>query len=169
MGRKATGLIPKVEGMAAGLPKDAYPFFRFFIYKNGSKGWVFMFLRKTKAKYLSVSLAIAAILFLYPQEAKADSASIKGAMKIQRMGGYVILINYETRDKWTDNILFRVHCRFREGEFTFTSSSLNNIERGWHKTQIAISDVIRKRYGSLREYKIDLYRNGILIDTKKSY
>lgn len=99
----------------------------------------------------------------------ADSVSIKGAQKIQRMGGYVILINYETRDRWTDSLLFKVYCTFDKGEFTFTSSSMNNLERGWHKTQIAISDVMKKRYGSLREYKIDLYRNSILIDSRKSY
>ena len=129
-----------------------------------------MFLRQAGFKNsLIIAVVIIASLFLHLQDCAADSVSIKGATKIHRMGGYVILINYQTRDRWTDRLLFKVHCKFAEGEFTFTSSSLNNIERGWHKTQIAISKVIKKRYGSLREYKIELYKNGVLIDTRKSY
>lgn len=129
-----------------------------------------MFLRQRSFKIFVINVVIViTVIFLYIQDSIADSVSIKGAMKIHRMDGYIILINYETRDKWTDNLLFKVHCKFRDGEFTFVSSSLNNISRGWHKTQIAISHVIKKRYGSLREYKIDLYKNGILVDTKKSY
>jgi len=129
-----------------------------------------MFLRQVGFRSsLIIAVVIIASLSLHLQDCVADSVSIKGATKIHRMGGYVILINYETRDKWTDNLLFKVHCKFIEGEFTFTSSLLNNVERGWHKTQITISDVMKKRYGSLREYKIDLYKNGLLIDTRKPY
>lgn len=129
-----------------------------------------MFLRQSGFKnYIIIASIIIATISLHAQDSIADSASIKSAMKIQRMGGYIILINYETRDKWTDNLLFKVHCKFQEEEFTFISSSLNNLERGWHKTQIAISDVIKRRYGSLGEYRIDLYREGVLVDTKKSY
>ena len=129
-----------------------------------------MFLRQDGFRNsLIVAVVIIVSLFLYLQDCRADSVSIKGVTKIHRMGGYVILINYETRDRWTDGLLFKVHCKFTEGEFTFTSSSMNNIERGWHKTQIAISDVIKKRYGSMREYKIELYKSGILIDTRESY
>lgn len=129
-----------------------------------------MFLRDKQFRILKL-LVIIGILFLFvcPQNSFAESVSIKGIMKIHRMGGYVILINYETRERWTDNVFFRIHCKFNKGEFTFSSSSLNNLERGWHKTQISISDVIKKRYGFLREYKVDLYRNGILVATKKSY
>ena len=129
-----------------------------------------MFLRQSQIRKTLILIAVISIsLFLILEDSFADSVSIKGAMKIYRMGGYVILINYQTRDKWTDGILFKVHCKFERGEFSFLSSSLNNIEGGWHKTQIAISGVIKKRYGALREYQIDLYKNGILIDTKKAY
>jgi len=120
-------------------------------------------------KLVIMASVIIAFLFLYAHGSIAETPSIKGAMKIHRMGGYVILINYETRDKWTDNLVFRVHCEFDRGKFTFTSSSLNDLERGWHKTQIAISNVMKKRYGSLREYKIELYKGGALIDTRNAY
>jgi hypothetical protein len=137
---------------------------------NGSRGWVFMFLGHMRIKkFIAVGVITIGFLFLCAQDSIADSPSIKSVMKIHRMGGYVILINYETNDKWTDNLLFKVYCKFNEGEFEFVSSSLNNIERGWHKTEISISDVIKKRYGSLQEYRVDLYKSGILVDSKKSY
>lgn len=115
-----------------------------------------------------IAVMVIGAFFLCLRDAVADPVSIKGAMKVYRTGSYVILINYETRDKWTDGLLFKVHCKFDEGEFTFTSSSLNNIESGWHKTQVAISDVMKKRYGSLQKYDVELYRNGILVD-KRGY
>lgn len=99
----------------------------------------------------------------------ASSVEIKNVMKIQRMSNYIILINYETREKWTDGIIFKAYCKFSEGEFTFTSSSLNNVERGWHKTEIEIPDIMKKRYGSLREYRIELYCKGALINMKSGY
>ncbi len=129
-----------------------------------------MFFKRAGFKnFAVVVIMLSAFLFLRVEDSIAETVSIKGVMKIHRMGGYVILINYETRERWTDNLLFRVRCKFRDEEFTFTSSSLNNVEKGWHRTQITISDVIKKRYGSLREYKVELYKNGILIATKNSY
>jgi len=111
------------------------------------------------------------IVFLYSaiENSFAASAEIRNVMKIQRMGGYVIVINYETHDTWADGLLFKMHCKFNTEELTFVSSSLNNISQGWHKTEISISDVIKKRYGSLKEYKLELYSKGILIDTKSGY
>ncbi|MBU4312680.1 MAG: hypothetical protein KJ706_08190 [Candidatus Omnitrophica bacterium] len=127
-------------------------------------------IKKTVFKNFAVIIImLASFLFMHVEDSIAQSVSIKGIMKIHRMGGYAILINYETHDRWTDNIVFKVHCKFEDEEFTFMSSSMNNLERGWHKTQIAISDVIKKRYGSLRGYKVELYRNGILVATKNSY
>jgi len=114
-------------------------------------------------------VTIILVLVFITQYSNAESVSIKGSTKIHRMGGYVILINYQTRDRWTDSLLLKVHCKFTKGEFTFTSSALHNIERGWHKTQISIADVVKKRYGSLREYKVELYKNGILVDTRNAY
>jgi len=124
----------------------------------------------TRAKKLIFIVTILIIaLFLETGVCLAEAVSIKGVMKIHKLGGYVIFINYETRIKWTDNLLFRVHCKFQKGEFTFVSSSLNNVQRGWHKTRITIADVIKKRYGSLREYKVELYKDGILVATKLCY
>ncbi len=113
------------------------------------------------------AVLIAAVFFMRIDNCTAGDISIKSAMKVHVMEGYVILINYETCDKWTDGILFKVHCKFEEKEIMFTSSSINNIERGWHKTQIAIADIIKKRYGSLRGYEVELYRNGALVDSRK--
>ncbi|MFC1667148.1 hypothetical protein ACFL0P_04730 [Candidatus Omnitrophota bacterium] len=129
-----------------------------------------MFLRQDGVKnFVIISLIITGFLFLHIKDSIAETVSIKNSMKIRRMGSYVILINYETREEWTDSLLFKVHCEFDKKELTFTSSSLNNIKRGWHKTQVDIPNITKERYGPLRKYKIDLYKNGILVDTKKSY
>ncbi|MDO8602824.1 MAG: hypothetical protein Q7O04_03130 [Candidatus Omnitrophota bacterium] len=118
-------------------------------------------------KKVLIAVVIISAFFICLQDCIAGTASIKGTMKANLMSGYVILINYETYDKWTDGLIFKVYCKFNEGEFTFTSSCMNNVERGWHKTQIAISDVMKKRYGSLREYEVELYKNGVLVDKRK--
>ncbi len=128
-----------------------------------------LFRRAGFKKYAIIIMMLASFLFMHVEDSIAQSVSMKGVMKIHRMGGYVILINYETHDRWTDNIVFKVHCKFEDEEFTFMSSSMNNLERGWHKTQITISDVIKKRYGSLRGYRVELYRDGILVATKNPY
>jgi len=126
---------------------------------------------KARALYKKIvivaAVLIAALFFMRIDNCAAGDISIKSAMKARVIDGYVILINYETYDKWTDGILFKVRCKFEEKEFTFTSSSINNVERGWHKTQITITDVIKKRYGSLKKYEVELYRNGVLVDSKK--
>ncbi len=123
-----------------------------------------------KFKNLLISVFITVILLYSTLENSfAASAEIKSILKINRMGSYVMLINYETHETWTDNLIFKVHCKFNDSEFTFTSASLNNIPRGWHKTEVGIADVMKKRYGSLKEYKIELYCKGILIDTKMGY
>ena len=99
----------------------------------------------------------------------AGSTEIRSIMKVNKMGNYILVINYETHETWTDNLIFKAHCKFNKQEFTFTSASLDNISRGWHKAEIGIADVMRKRYGSLREYKVELYCNGILVDVKNGY
>lgn len=114
-----------------------------------------------------ISVSIAVILLCSASERSfASSAKIRNAVKTQRMGYYIIAINYETYDTWTDSLVFKVHCKFKKGEFTFTSATLNNISQGWHKTQIGISEVMKQRYGPLKEYKIELYCKGMLIDEK---
>lgn len=122
-----------------------------------------------RVRCVVIVTVIIGAFFLHLQDCIADTAVIKSAMKVHRIDGYVILINYETHDKWTDGLLFKVHCKFDKEELTFTSSSLNNVERGWHKTQVDIPDVIKKRHGSLLGYEIELYRNGILVDKIKPY
>jgi hypothetical protein len=120
-----------------------------------------------KSIVIVTAVLIAAVFFMRIDNCTASAISIKSAMKVHVMEGYVILINYETCDKWTDGILFKVHCKFEEKEIMFTSSSINNVERGWHKTQIAIADIIKKRYGSLRGYEVELYKNGVMVDSRK--
>ena len=121
-------------------------------------------------KKLVISVSMAIIMLGYASmDSFAVSAEIKSVMKIQRMGSCILLINYETREKWTDNIIFKVHCKFNEGELTFTSGSLNNIEQGWHKTEVEIPDIMKKRYGSLREYRVEMYCKGILLNIKSGY
>jgi len=116
-----------------------------------------------------VVAVIVASLFLYLRDAVADPASIKGVTKVRRNGGYLLLINYETREKEMDGLSFKVYCEFDKKDFVFKSASLSNIRRGRHKIKLPISNVTRKRYGSLRGYKVDLYRKGILVSTRRSY
>ena len=169
LGRKATGLNPFGYGSRVAEVRVKAPILSIFLYRVEGNGFFMpLILRRFKKSIVTVLLVLLCAS-IYTQDCVAESVAIKGVMKIHRMGGYIILINYETRDRWTDSLLFRVHCKFKEAEFTFTSSSLNNLERGWHKTQIAISDVIKNRYGSLREYKVELYKNGVLVDTKETY
>jgi len=118
-------------------------------------------------KKAAIAVIVISAFFLCLQDCVADSVDIKSATKVNVMSGYVILINYETHDKWTDGLIFKVNCKFNDSEFTFASGSLNNIESGWHKTQIAIPDVMKKRYGSLRSYEVELYKKGILVDKKE--
>ncbi|MDP2980747.1 MAG: hypothetical protein Q8N67_01600, partial [Candidatus Omnitrophota bacterium] len=62
-----------------------------------------------------ISLFIVIILLLTALvDSFASSAEIKSVMKIQRMGGYILLINYEKHEKWTDSIIFKVYCKFSE-------------------------------------------------------
>ena len=37
----------------------------------------------------------------------------KAPSNLAIMGRYILMINYETRDKWTDGLIFRVHCKSR--------------------------------------------------------
>jgi len=117
---------------------------------------------------LSAVLYIIIVLIVLSQDCSfGATAEIKSTMKIQRMGGYVILINYETHDQWTDNLVFKVYCEFNKGEFVFSNGSMNNVEKGWRKTEIAIPEVMKDRYGYLKRYRVELYHKGILIGIKE--
>ena len=121
-------------------------------------------------KNIAVLACMAVVLLCAaPGNSLAASAEIRNVMKAQRMGSYIVIINYETYGSWTDGLMFKLICKFNEGEFTFTSASLNNIKQGWHKTEIEIPEIMKKRYGSLREYRIEMYCKGILIGIKSSY
>jgi len=171
LGHKVTGLkfFIVFDERYGGWVAKAKPFFRLDKYYK-KKEWFFMFIVPRKLKNIIMALAIlTAMQVLSAQCSFALSAEIKNVTKINRMGSYIISINYETHEAWADSLLFKIHCKFNEEEFTFTSAVLNNIPQGWHKTEIGISDVMKKRYGSIREYKIELYCKGILIDTKSGY
>lgn len=109
------------------------------------------------------------LLYSVVKHSFAASAEIRNATKTNRMGNYIVSIAYETHEEWTDGLVFKAYCKFKKGEFIFTSATLNNIPQGWHKTEIGIADVMKKRYGPLMEYKIELYCKGLLIDEKVSY
>lgn len=127
-------------------------------------------MRQYKSKNSVILIAIISFfLFFYIGRAAAEVVSIKGVTKIHRNGSYIILINYETREKITGNIFFKVYCKFDKEDFIYTSNSLNNIKRGMHKVKLPISYATKNKSGSLREYTIDLYRNGTLMSTKRSY
>lgn len=126
-----------------------------------------MLFKQAGFKYLIAALFLTGVfLFASKENVFADPASIKGISKVYRNGSYTLLINYETRENRIDNLIFKVYCRFDKGDFTFTSSTLNDIARGWHRARIDIPDEMRKRYGSLRGYDVALYRNGMLVDTR---
>lgn len=97
----------------------------------------------------------------------AGSVYIESFSKIRRSDGYIFKINYRTKDEWTDGLVFKVFCSFSKGvELSFTSSGLNNIRRGWHKTEIHIPKVYRDRYGYIDYYRAELYHKGTLIALK---
>lgn len=62
---------------------------------------------KFKNIKISVFMAIILMYFASASSFAATSAEIKNTIKIQRMGGYVISINYETHDAWTDNLFLK--------------------------------------------------------------
>ena len=127
-------------------------------------------MRQYKSKNSVILIVIVSFfLFSHIGRAAAEVVSIKGATKIHRNGGYIILINYETREKITDNIFFKVRCQFDKEDFVYTSNSLKDIKRGMHKVKLPIAHATKNKSGSLRKYTIDLYRNGTLMSTKRSY
>ena len=77
------------------------------------------------------------------------------------------MINYTTKEEWTDNLVFKLFCVFNKGvELSFTSSGLNNIKKGWHKTEINVPKVYRDRYGYIEDYRVEMYHKGNLVSLK---
>ena len=97
----------------------------------------------------------------------AASSFIENINKIRKSEGYEFKINYQTTQKWTDGLVFKLFCTFSKGtELSFESSSHNNIREGWHKTEVEIPMVYRERYGYIKDYRVELYHDGILVSIK---
>ncbi len=103
------------------------------------------------------------LFFFFSGFVDAEPVSIEGANKIRSSKGYTFTINYQTKEEWTDGIIFRIYCRFDRGEnIVFSSGGLSNIKKGWHKVTVNILKVYRERYGPIVDYRIELYHRGVL-------
>ncbi len=117
-----------------------------------------------KAIRILVSLIL---LFSIVSPSFAATSSIESLSKIRTSKGYIFKINYTTDDDWTDSLVFKLFCSFSKGaEFSFTSGGLNNIKKGWHKTEIHVPMVYRDRYGYIGDYRLEMYHKGILVSIK---
>lgn len=97
----------------------------------------------------------------------AFTSSIESISKIRTMRGYILKINYTTEDEWTDGLVFKLYCSFSKGaELSFTSAGHNNLKKGWHKAEIRVPKVYRDRYGYIKDYRVELYHNGILVSLR---
>lgn len=116
----------------------------------------------------SIRIAILLIFFVFlTRHSFASSSFIENLSKIRTSRGYIFKINYTTKDKWTDGLVFKLFCSFSKGnELSFTSTGLNNLKRGWHKTEIRVPKVYRDRYGYIKDYRIEMYHSGMLVSMK---
>jgi hypothetical protein len=97
----------------------------------------------------------------------AASSFIERISKIRKSDGYIFKINYQTTQEWTDGLILKLFCVFSKGaELSFTSAGYNNLKKGWHDTEIKIPDVYRDRYGYIKDYRVEMYSNGILVSIK---
>ncbi|MDP8230388.1 MAG: hypothetical protein P9L93_04705 [Candidatus Gorgyraea atricola] len=117
-------------------------------------------------KVICISILVVFFLsFTCPSFAK--SSFIESLSKIRTAKGYIFKVNYQTKEKWTDGLVFKLFCIFSKGaELSFTSSGQSNIKKGWHKTEIRVPMVYRERYGYIEDYRIELYHRGILLSLK---
>jgi len=112
-------------------------------------------------------VTILLIFFFIARPAFSGSSVIKSLSKIRTSKGYTFKINYQTKDEWTDGIIFKLFCSFSKGvELSFTSAGFNNIRKGWHKTEIKVPKVYRDRYGYIKDYRVDLYHSGALVSLR---
>lgn len=116
----------------------------------------------------TILIAITLIVCLsFTSLSFAGASSIENLSKIRSSHGYLFKINFTTKEKWTDGLVFKLFCSFSKGaELTFTSSGHNNVKKGWHKTEIQVPVVYRDRYGYIRDYRVEMYHNGILVSLK---
>ena len=118
-----------------------------------------------KIKYAVILVFI--FIFLGADFCLASSSFIEDISKIRKSDGYTFKINYKTTQEWTDGLMFKLFCVFNKGaELSFTSSGYGNLKKGWHKTEIKIPNVYRERYGYIRDYRVEMYSNGILVSIK---
>jgi len=97
----------------------------------------------------------------------AAHSNIESLSKIRTSRGYIFKINYQTENEWTDGLIFKLFCSFNKGaELSFTSAGLNNIKKGWHKTEIRVPKVYRERYGYIQDYRLEMYHKGILVSLR---
>lgn len=114
-----------------------------------------------------ITIAILLISLFCALPAYSLSSSIESFSKTRTSHGYIFKINYTTEEEWTDGLVLKLICSFSKGgDLSFTSSGLNNIKKGWHKTEIQVPKVYRDRYGYITDYRVELYRNGILVSLK---
>lgn len=112
-------------------------------------------------------LILFTVVVFFAHPIFAATSFIENLSKIRTSSGYVFKINYSTKDEWTDGLVFKLFCSFSKGnELSFTSAGISNIRRGWHKTEIHVPKVYRDRYGYISNYRIEMYRNGVLISMK---
>jgi len=113
-------------------------------------------------------ISIVAVIFIFfACTCVASSSFIENLTKIRNSKGYIFKINYQTKDKWTDGLVFKLFCIFsKDAELSFTSAGHNNIKKGWHKTEIRVPRVYRDRYGYIKDYRVEMYQKGILVSLK---
>ncbi len=112
-------------------------------------------------------MLILILSFLSIDLCLASGSSIQTISKIRKSDGYIFNINYQTTQKWTDGLVLKLFCTFSKGaELSFTSTGYNNLKKGLHKTEINISDVYRERYGYIKDYRVEMYSDGILVAMK---
>ncbi len=110
---------------------------------------------------------ILIMVFLSVDLCLASSSYIESMSKTRRPDGYLFKINYQTTQEWTDGLILKLFCTFSKGaELSFTSAANSNLKKGWHKAEINISNTYRERYGYIKDYRVEMYSNGILISIK---
>lgn len=113
------------------------------------------------------TLILIVLMLSFAYTSLASSSFIENLTKIRNSKGYIFKINYQTKDKWTDGLVFKLFCVFSKGaELSFTSAGNNNIKKGWHKTEIRVPKVYRDRYGYIKDYRVEMYQKGILVSLK---
>lgn len=113
------------------------------------------------------TLILIVLMFSFAYPSLASSSFIENLTKIRNSKGYIFKINYQTKDKWTDGLVFKLFCIFSKGaELSFTSAGYDNIKKGWHKTEIRVPKIYRDRYGYIKDYRVEMYRKGILVSLK---